>query len=146
MKATVNRGSILDLFEEIRAAFPALRMDLQQEPVHVDLSLDIPKQPGLDFAVSLNLQGDELHLSAASFWLEWFPCTNAEVMARYRDAVHGLISGRYRIVEHCVGTRAAKAQLQRPDGNTWQTIGTSSNWSALISWRKTKRILQNCAR
>src|SRR6476661_7221696 len=30
LKATVNRGSILDLFEEIRAAFPALRMDLQQ--------------------------------------------------------------------------------------------------------------------
>ncbi len=38
------------------------------------VELEIPKQPGLDFDVNLNLQGDELHLNAGTgFWLEWFP-------------------------------------------------------------------------
>ena len=55
---------MIRLFEEIRDAFPRLSVRLDQEPRHVDLNIDIPQQPGLTFDVNLNLQGDELHLSA----------------------------------------------------------------------------------
>lgn len=105
----VDREQVIALLEGIRDAFPALRMDLRRDHPHLDLNVDVPAQPGLAFDVNLNLQGDELHLSAAAFWLGWFPCTDPEVAERYRDAVSGLLSGRYRILEHLVGRRVVKA-------------------------------------
>jgi len=120
-------------------------MALQEEHPHVDLNMDVRKQPGLSFDVNVNLQGDELHLSAGAFWLEWFPCTDPEITARYRDAVIGLLSGRYRILEHCVGKNVVRAQLQRPDNHGWQIIGTWSGLRDLFPWRRTTRVLQNSA-
>lgn len=35
-------------------------------------------------------------------------------MDAYREAVVALLSGEYRIREHCIGGKAVKAQLQRP--------------------------------
>ena len=143
MNDRVDRASILTLFEGIQSAFPNLHMHVQGEHPHVDLMLDIPRQPGLVFPVNLNLQGDELHLSAGPFWLEWFPCTDSEVVARYRQAVVGLLSGEYRILEHLVGKRTVKAQLQRPDGEKWETIGTSFGIGGVLPWRRSTRVLQN---
>ena len=136
---------MIALLEEIRASFPTLRMELQLDHPYLDLNMDARKQPGLAFDVNLNLQGDELHLSAGSFWLEWFPCSDPEVVARYRDAVAGLLSGRYRILEHRVGDRAVKADLQCPDGDSWQTIGSWSNLWRLMPVPRTTRVLQNAA-
>jgi len=143
VKAEVDRAAVVQLFEELRRAFPHLRMDLLLEHEHVDLMLDIPEQVGMDFAVNLNLQGDELHMSAGAFWLEWFPCTEPAVVAEYRAAAQSLLAGRYRIVESWLGQRAVRARLQRPNGTGWQTIGTWSNLGALIPWRRRARILQN---
>ena len=143
MKAVVDRSSVVQLFEEIRTAFPRLRMDLLLDHKHVDLMLDIQEQAGMDFGVNLNLQGDELHLSAGAFWLEWFPCTEQAVVAQYRDAVLGLLAGRYRIVESCIGPRPVHARLQRPDGENWETVGTWSNLGAFVPWRRCTRILRN---
>jgi hypothetical protein len=144
LKPQGDQESIIALFEEIRATFPSLRMDLQKEHPHVALFMDVRKQAGLSFDVNLNLQDDELHLSAGSFWLEWFPCTDPEITARYREAVIGIVSGQYRILEHCVGKYVVRADLQRPDNQGWQTIGTSSTGlGALIPWWRTTRVLQN---
>ncbi len=143
MKGHVDRAQIVGLFEDIRRVFPHLSMELHLEHPHVDLLMDVPRQDGLAFDVNLNLQGDALHLSAGSFWLEWFPCVDPEVVAGYRDAVTGLLSGRYRIIEYYAGRRAVKAQLQRPVGEAWQTIGTSSNLGIWLPWRRSSRILQN---
>jgi hypothetical protein len=143
MDGRVDRASIVTLFEGIECEFPNLHMQLQAVHPHVDLMLDIPRQPGLVFGVSLNLQGDELHLSAGSFWLEWFPCTDAKIVARYRESVTGLLSGEYRILEHYVGKRTVKAQLQRPVGEKWETIGTSSGIGGFLPWRRSTRVLQN---
>jgi hypothetical protein len=54
LKPRVDRESIIGLLEEIRATFPALRMDLQREHLHVDLNMDVQKQPGLAFDINLN--------------------------------------------------------------------------------------------
>lgn len=142
----VGRHAILALFHELRTAFPTLRMNLELEHPQLDLNMDIPQQAGLAFDVNLNLQGDELHLSTGSFWLEWFPCTKPEIRELYQDAVIGLLAGRYRIVEHYLGGWAVKAQLQRPTSEAaWQTIGTWGNLGTVVPWPKRTSVLQNLA-
>jgi hypothetical protein len=137
-------GSIaIRLFEEIRDAFPGLHMRLDKEPENVDVEMLIPQQPGLRFDINLNLQGDELHLSAGAFWLQWFPCTRPEIIDGYRESVHGLVTGAYRIREHYRGGRAFKAELQRPIIDGWQTIGTTSWWAWPFPRRTVEKIVQN---
>jgi hypothetical protein len=134
---------MIRLFEEIRDAFPHLSMQLDLEPAQVDLDMDIPQQQGLAFNVNLNLQGDELHLSAGAFWLEWFPSTNPEVVQAYREAVLSLVSGAYRILEHHRGGRPFKAELQKPIGASWQTIGTWYGWAWPFPRRTVQKVLRN---
>jgi hypothetical protein len=134
------------VFEGIQAAFPTLRMAVQVDHPHVDVNVDIVRQPGLAFDVNLNQQGDELHLSLGTFWLEWFPCSKPEVVAQYQEAVEGVLSGAFRILEHRVGRWPVKAQLQRPDGDGWETIGTTGHWGVVVPWPRTKRVLQNRVR
>ena len=118
------RAATTRLFLEIQSAFPHLKMHMDTHHPHVEIIMDIPKQQGLRFDVNLNLQNhDELHLSTGHFWLEWFPCTDEETMKAYREAVHGVLSGRFRILEYYRGSRAVMSQLQMPDGQGWKTIG-----------------------
>ena len=135
----------LSTFERIRAAFPALTMKLDLHPEHVDLVMDIPAQPGLSFPVDLNLQNlDELHLVASALWVEWFPCTNLKKVEAYFEAVSGLLSGQFRILEHWRGKRVVRAELQRPDGSVWKTTANFLDISVLIPWpRKTFKVVQN---
>ena len=106
--------------------------------------MDIPAQPGLSFHIHLNLQNlDELHLSASALWVEWFPCTNPKRVEEYFEAVSGLLSGQFRILEHWRGKRAVKANLQCPSHGGWKTIAT---WSVLLSipWPpKSLKVVQN---
>jgi hypothetical protein len=140
---TTDREAVIALFDDVRAAFPDLAMHVHLEHPELDVRMDIPQQPGLAFTVNLNLQGDELHLAAGSFWLEWFPCTTPEIRDQYLDAVVGLISGRYRILEHRLGNWPVKAQLQEPRGKEWKTIGTWGNLGTAVPWPKRQSILQN---
>jgi len=135
----------LSTFEKIRAAFPALTMNLVLDDPHVDLAMDIPAQPGLAFKMDLNLQNlDELHLTASAFWVEWFPCTKPEKVDRYFEAVSGLLSGEFRILEHWRGRRPVKAQLQRPIHGGWESVATWGDVSAIVPWpKKTFKIVQN---
>jgi len=143
MTADVDRLAMIRLFEEIRAAFPQLSMRLNEQHEHVDLYMEIPQQPGLAFAINLNLQADELHLSAGAYWLRWFPCTRPEIVEGYRDVVHGLISGVYRIREQHRGGRAFKAELQKPSAGGWETIDMSHWWAWPFPRRIVERVLQN---
>jgi hypothetical protein len=139
----VDESAMVGLFEGIRDAFPRLSMTLELDPPNVDLNMDIPQQPGLAFDMNLNLQGDELHLSVGAFWLEWFPCTQPDVVEAYRQAVHGLITGTYRIREHYRGGRPFKAELQKPLADDWQTIGTWYGWSWPFPRRIVEKVVQN---
>ena len=119
-------------------------MNLDLHPEHVDLAMDIPAQPGLSFHIDLNLQNlDELHLSASALWVEWFPCTNPKKVDKYFEAVSGLLSGQFWILEYWRGSRAVKAKLQRPNNGGWRTVAT---WSVLLSipWPpKSRKVVQN---
>ena len=110
----------------------------------MDLAMNIPPQPGLLFDVSLNLQNlDELHLTASALWVEWFPCTKPDRVEQYFEAVSGLLSGRFRILEHWRGKRPVKAELQTPIGTAWKTVTGSSDLLSVPWPRKRFKIVQN---
>jgi hypothetical protein len=119
-------------------------MNLDLDPGDLELAMDIPAQTGLSFRVDLNLQNvDELHLAASALWVEWFPCTNPKRVDEYFEAVSGLLSGQFRILEHWRGKRAVKAELQAPNKGGWKTIAT---WSVLLAipWPPKKlKVVQN---
>jgi len=131
-------------FERIQAAFPAFTMNLDLAPGHVDVAMDIPAQPGLLFKVSLNLQNlDELHLIASALCVEWFPCTEPDRVERYFEAISGLLSGRFRILEHWCGRRSVKAELQAPAGTAWKMVASRSHLLSVPWPRKRFQVVQN---
>lgn len=140
-----NKDLAVQIFCRIQELFPNLKMEFDLEPEHVDVNVDIPKQEGLLFDVNLNLQNlDELHFSVgSSFWLEWFPCSDEKVSQQYFEAVSGVLSGNYRILEHHRGKKVVKAQLQRPDGSGWKTIGTHRCLHLPFPFKKTTTMLRN---
>jgi hypothetical protein len=76
--------------------------------------------------------------------VEWFPCTEPENVGRYFDAVSGLLSGEFRILEHWRGSRPVKAQLQRPISGGWESVTTWRDVSAIVPWpKKTFKVVQN---
>lgn len=132
------------VFERTRKQLPSLEMKNNlSDPV--ELSIDIPVQPGLKYAVNLNLQNrDELHFSVEKFWLEWFPCTDHSTVEAYIDAVLGFLSGRYRILEHYRGKKCTKAELQMPlESGDWKTIGTTHHWVLSLSWQRSAKEVRN---
>ncbi len=134
----------LAILDRLHRDFPTLRCDTDLEHPETDALATFPRQPGLDFEISINLQGDELHLNAASFWVEWFPCTDQRVADQFADAVRGLLSGEYRIVEYLASDQPVKANLQRPRGSGWKTIARYySGPTAVIPWLRRTRIVQN---
>jgi hypothetical protein len=140
-------GIALSTFEKVQSAFPALTMKVDLHPKDVDLAVDIPAQSGLSFDVSLNLQNlDELHLSASALECSWFPCTNPTTVERHLEAVGGLLSGEFRVLERWRGKRPVKAQLQRPSDGGWENVATWRNVSSVVLWpRKSARVVQNAS-
>jgi hypothetical protein len=145
MDASIEHQQFRSIVEHIQGAFPQLVLHATFDHPHLDADVTIPQQPGLVFPMNINLQGDELHLSAGSLWVEWFPCTNPTIVAEFRDIVHGLLAGTFRIVEHDRAGVSVKADLQRPTAQGWQTIARWSKLHVPIPWRTTTRIVQNVA-
>ncbi|MCA3056581.1 MAG: hypothetical protein ING30_06150 [Burkholderiales bacterium] len=130
-------------FERVREAFPSLEV-VEDTATQVDVSLDIPVQPGMKHHVHLNLQNiDELHFNVGSFRLAWFPCTDSANVEYYVEAVTGFISGRLRVLEHYRGKRCIKAELQAPANGGWNTIGTTTRLSLPIPSRIEQRVISN---
>ena len=137
----------MEIVETIRSRFPSLRTALVTQHPQVEVMLEIPAQSGLTFPISINLQNvDELHLNTGSFWCEWFPCQKQEVCDRFAEAVCGLLSGTYRVVEYWRFGSALKAHLQKPDGDGWECVKWCSQWHIPASWGMKTKILQNVPR
>ena len=128
----------------VRLRFPTLHLAIDHDDPHVDARLEIPRQPGLDFDVSINLQNlDELHINAGALWVEWFPCGDQQVFNQFIEATTGLLSGSHRIVEYHGAGAPAKAELQRPTGSGRQKIAVWSNLRTLLPFRRMPHVLQN---
>ena len=72
MANEVLKQQALALFEGLRAEFPLLRIDIKPVDAYLlEITVDIPRQPGLDFDVHLNLQNDdELYVPRPVFWTQ----------------------------------------------------------------------------
>ena len=142
MARKVEREVFLEVVETIKRRFPYLQASLQEEHPHVETLLTIPAQEELPFEVRINLQNcDELHLNAGKIWCEWFPCRKKEITDQFVEAVCGLLSGEFRIVEYSRKGETFKAELQRPEGEAWTIV---ARWSKmhLPFGRVTTQILQ----
>jgi len=132
-----------DTFKKIESSFPDLKFNYDFNHKYVDMSVDIPKQKGLDFDINLNLQTDELHISTKHFWGSWFTIKNPEVVQLYLDAVIGLLSGKYRIVQYWDGDTLAKSLLQKPVGDKWTTVFTDRKKLFFLSLFCSQTVIQN---
>ena len=131
------------VFAEIAKRFPSLKM-IENHDDPVEISITMPVQPGLSHEVWLCLQNrDELGFSAGHFYIEFFPCTKADRVEKYLDAVTGFLSGKYRIVEHYRRSRCYKAKLQKPEGNHWRTIAMWGTIWIPLSFKKAVKELRN---
>ena len=129
-------------FEELAARFPTLsRVEDQETPVTI--SVTIPVQEGVRQSVWLGLDGDELHFCVGRFSVQWFPCTDEEVVRQYVEAVSGYLSGSSRVLEHLQGGRCVKAELQVPADDGWRTIGVWSRLHLPMPWKRTVREVRN---
>ncbi|MHC4779458.1 MAG: hypothetical protein ACYTFG_12870, partial [Planctomycetota bacterium] len=95
---------------QIRRTFPSLSRELDEDPRNIDLEMRIHEQAGAVFEIGPDRQGEEMHLTAGAFWLEWFPCRRESVSSAFFGAVTGLLFGRMRILEDYRGKRAVKAE------------------------------------
>ncbi len=120
-------------------------MKVDPNDPQVDVSADIPRQPGLAFDVRLNLQNeDELHLAAGEvFWASWFPSSDPKIREQYRNAVTGLLAGSHRIVEYRRLGSPVVAELQSRGGHGWETLAKSSCGFLPLKWATRKCILRN---
>lgn len=131
---------------EVAVASELLRSSLHVQPdPELDLSLDFDTQPGLSFPVRVNLQNvDELHLCVGEvFWCEWFPWDDPRVFSEFREAMLGVISGEYRVVEFYRNHKPVRAELQRPTGGTWTKVAMYSRLRLPSPARMRTRILRN---
>ena len=146
MANAVLKQQALALFEGLRAEFPLLRIDIKPVDAYLlEITVDIPQQPGLDFDVHLNLQNDdELYLCVSdSFRCSWFPSSEPAVTERYRDAVIGVLSGRYRILEYVRRGQVIGSDLEAPTGSGWTKVATSRQGLLPFTFGAKTQALQN---
>lgn len=149
---TIEMDRFTSAIDLIRKKFPKLHIEIGEEEEGLHASAFIEEQPGLDFEVNINLQNcDELNLCAETLWGMWSPVGEEGVFEEFIDAVFGLLSGDYRIVEHRLWGFLIGNELQKPYGDEWQTIYTISGPSlasllpAFIPLPRTRRYFQNRA-
>ena len=66
------------------------------------------------------------------------------VVDEFVEALTGLLSGRYRILESHVLGRPVAARLQRPSGpGRWKTVARWGNLGVLLPWPRRHRVVQN---
>ena len=115
-------AAVLALMDDVRAAHPLVEIDVQHEHPEVDLSIEIPRQPGRPFEINLNLQGDELHLAVGGFWRSYHPCDRPDVLEWFRETIVGLVAGSHRIMNHYRGRRLVGGDLERFDAGQWKKV------------------------
>jgi hypothetical protein len=130
----------------LREEFPHLRVFEDWSRGDDEVWITIPPQPGLGFEIGMGFQSrDELNLSVgAHFWVEWYPCGDADVFRRYIMAVRGVLSGEFRIVESSIFGKTVGAELQRPLArHEWQHVAGWANLGCLLPLPRSRHIVQN---
>jgi hypothetical protein len=90
----------------------------------VSLAASLPRQPGLDWSLWLNLQDDEIGVQSPFFYVEWFPSDDPKEEASFVEVVDGLLDGSVRLV--CkFGSRGAlpySVSFEKAAGSGWDRV------------------------
>lgn len=139
----------VEAFQNIRDAFPNLIVDLntQTNDSDVELEMNIELQEGLDFGIYLNFQNkDQLHMWSNIMCFEYFPANEPEIVKKFTDAVIGIISGNYRVLQKVRNSIPYTAYLQNQEDEIWITIYTHHRKFKLPWLNFDENIIQNnCA-
>jgi hypothetical protein len=138
------------LIEKSRALFAELaeRYRLQiiwDEEAPVEVCCTFPKQEGLDFELSLTLQGDELTLSHDWFWADLFPGDRPSTWTEFELLADGMLSGEARaLVHHCGDPEHwYKTEAQIFENGQWRSVSTGIAPWRRRPFRKQTEIIQN---
>jgi hypothetical protein len=125
-----------DLFRGIAKEF-CLKIEKRNDDP-VELSMDLPKQVGLNYDLWLCLQNsDELWFCVGDlFTCSMFPYS--EVKDKFSDNLRATLSGDYRILifRREQRSKPAISVLQKESDNGWETVFTHSHTIASIFYMK----------
>jgi hypothetical protein len=109
-----------------------------------ELDWNIPVQPGLTTELWLSFSNeDEMHFSVGEFHVSYFPISPPGPGEEFVDAVSGFIDGTYQIIEHYRGSRCVRADLQKPNGDAWETMASWGRLHWPIPYSKTYKTIKN---
>jgi len=135
----------LDYTPEAEAIFRRIADDFGLEIIKksndpVELSMTIPKQPGLNANIWLCLQNlDELWIGIDDFVFSVFPFE--KVVADFEVYVRGLLSAEFRIrrTVHIRTGATISARLEKLEGGKWKTASSYGRFS--LPFQKTREEL-----
>lgn len=88
---------------------------------NVELLMEIPRQPGLSFDLTLGLQNaDELNIGFEGFWSYLFPFDQKRELVS--SLLDGIKSGACRLAVHRQFGFVVKRVLERRVGDNWEPV------------------------
>ncbi len=109
--------------EELFRAFAA-RNSLTIQKLHepnVELLMEIPRQPGLSFDLTVGLQNaDEVNIGFEGFWSYISPFDRKRELVS--SLLDGIVSGACRLATHRQFDRVVKRVLERRVGDKWEPV------------------------
>ena len=110
----------------------------------IELLMEMPKQQGLDFPITLGLQnGDELNIGVNAFWSYFFPFE--EKKALVEQSISDLIRGKMWIEHHHQFGRITKSQLVSGVNGKRKVLYTSQKALHFPFLPRKKTKIQNAA-
>lgn len=86
---------------------------------NVELLMEIPRQPGLSFDLTVGLQNtDELNIGFEGFWSYLFPFDQKRELVS--SLLDGIVSGACRLAVHRQFGFVVKRVLERRVGDSWE--------------------------
>jgi hypothetical protein len=122
LHAREDQKTVLQSLQDLAAAFH-LTMQIDPHPLF-DLLAKLHRQPGLDFDITVEMEGDELHLSVGPHLaLEVWTHNHPERISEAIENIRGLLTGQYRLVVYSHGETRIGTELQGANSGEWEVVG-----------------------
>jgi len=114
---------VIQSLRALQPAFPTIAMEIADHPPF-DFLATFPRQAGLTFNISVEMDADELHVSVdGHLVLEVWTHNHPERIAEAIDDIRGLLAGEYRAVVYRARDSVVMTELQAPAASGWDVVG-----------------------
>jgi hypothetical protein len=118
-----SQAALVRALHELQATLPNLAMTVDNNPPF-DLLATFPRQAGLNFDITVEMDGDEVHLTVGPHLvLELWTHDHPERIAEAIDDIRGLLDGTYRVVVYRQWETVVGTELQAPKAPGWEVVG-----------------------